>query len=246
MIHMAHLELYKLRTVRAPLILLAVSQLIIVGGVSGLVMSATDLHDPKNVAQSLAHAGLVSLITLILGITAVSGEYRNKTITDTYLSEPRRGRVVQAKLLAYGATGALFGVVNAITALVTTSIWWSAKGVSLDLSQGAVWRTIVGCFAANIAFAVIGVGVGALVRNLTAAIAIALAWIALVEGIVGQLVGDLAKWLPFASGSGLENIKIQGSNVTPLPQLGAGFVLAAYAAVFAVVAVSTTVRRDVS
>jgi ABC-2 type transport system permease protein len=240
-----HIEFYKLRTVRAPLLLLALCQLVIIGGVSGAALSADDLSDPKVAPQALAHAGLVSLITLILGIMAVAGEYRNKTITDTYLSTPRRGQAVLAKLIAYGLTGTVFALLNAITAVIATRVWWAAKDVPLDLSTPAVWHTVVGCAAWNIAFTVIGVGIGALVRNLTAAIAAALAWIALIEGIVGQLIGDLARWLPFASGSALGDIAL-GGDLRPLPQLGAAFVLAAYAALFALAALTTTVRRDVT
>jgi ABC-2 type transport system permease protein len=177
---------------------------------------------------------------------AVAGEYRNRTITDTYLSTPRRGRVVLAKVYAYAVAGAVFGVVNACTALVAVAVWWEAKGVPLRLTADGVWHTIAGCFVWNIAFAVIGVGIGALVRNLTAAISVALAWIALVEGIVGQLIGDLARWLPFAGGSALADLTVSGGTVRPLSQPAAGSVLVAYAALFAVVAVSTTVRRDVT
>lgn len=241
-----HIELYKLRTVRAPLLLLAISQIIIVGGVSGAVISGGNLRDPKSVSLALAHAGLASLLTLMLGIMAVAGEHRNKTITDSYLSVPSRGRLIVAKLCAYGVAGTAFGVLNAVTALLATTIWWAAKGVPLQLSSGTVWHTVVGCLVWNIAFALIGVGVGALVRNLAVAVAVALAWIALVEGIVGQLIGGLARWLPFASGSALGNMTAAGSTLRPLPQAGAALVLAAYAALFAVVAVSTTVRRDVS
>ena len=53
------------------------------------------------------------------------------------------------------------------------------------------------------AFAAIGVSLGALIRNLTAAIATALAWIALVEGLIGELLNDLEPWLPFAGGQAL-------------------------------------------
>jgi ABC-2 type transport system permease protein len=240
------LELYKLRTVRAPWVLLALSQLLIVGGVSGLVLSSDTLRTDDAAPGALAHAGLASLFTLVLGIMAVAGEYRNKTVTDTFLSVPRRSRAIAAKLAAYAVAGAGFAVVNAVTALVATKLWWLAKDVPLDLGQVELWRTIVGCAGWNVAFAVIGVGIGALVRNLTAAVAAALAWIALVEGIVGQLVGDLARWLPFATGSALGDLPGRAGDLGPVSQLAAAAALAAYAALFALVAISTTVRRDVT
>lgn len=240
------LELYKLRTVRAPLVLLGLSQLLIIGGVTGLVVSSDTLRTASAPTDALAHAGLASLFTLLLGIMAVAGEYRNQTVTDTFLSTPRRSRAIAAKLVAYALAGGVFAVANAVTALVATRVWWAAKDVPLDLGNTELWRTIAGCAAWNVAFAVVGVGVGALVRNLTAAIAAALAWIALVEGIVGQLVGDAARWLPFSAGSALGDLPGRISGLEPLSQLAAAGALAGYAAVFALVAVTTTVRRDVT
>jgi ABC-2 type transport system permease protein len=91
-------------------------------------------------------------------------------------------------------------------------------------------------------YAALGVGLGAMVRNLGAAITIALAWIALVEGIAINLLGDLGRWLPMASGMALDNVP-QGNL---LPQVTGGLVLAAYAALFAVAATFVTMRSDVS
>jgi ABC-2 type transport system permease protein len=240
------IEIYKLRTVRAPLVLLALSQLLIVGGVTGLVVSTDSLGTADAATDAMAHAGLASMFTLVLGIMAVAGEYRNLTITDTFLSTPRRSRAVGAKVVAYAAAGVAFALVNGVTAIVTTRIWWAVRDVPLDLGQAELWRTIAGGAAWNVAFAVVGVGVGALVRNLTAAIAAALAWIALVEGIVGQLVGDLARWLPFATGSALGDLPGRAGEIGPVSQLAAAAALAAYAALFALVAITTTVRRDVT
>jgi ABC-2 type transport system permease protein len=236
-------EILKLRTIRSPWLLLAVAQAIIIAGISAMMTGA----DPKQATTANmalgTPAGMASLFTLVLGITAIAGEYRHKTITDTYLATPRRGRVIAAKLAVYTGAGMTFGIVNAATALVTTAIWYAARGASLNLANTEVWRNIAGGIAWNAAFAAIGVGVGALVRNLGAAISAALLWIALIEGIASQLLGSLGRWLPFASGQALDNMS---STNTALSQWVAGLVLLAYAAAFATLATSTTIRRDVT
>jgi ABC-2 type transport system permease protein len=238
-------EILKLRTIRSPYVLLIAAQLAVAAGVSGLFVSGNDsITDPVTAQRAIAHAGLVSIFSLILGILAVAGEYRHKTITDTYLGTPQRGQVVAAKLGVYAGVGALVGVISSIVAVSATAIWLSAKGGSLDLGDPAIWGTLAGCVVWNACFTAIGVGIGALVRNVIAAIAGALAWLALIEGIAGQLLGDLGRWLPLRSGQALEGVPFPGIEL--LPQWGGGVVLAAYAVVFALLAVSTTVRRDVS
>lgn len=235
-------EILKARTTRSPLLLLGGAQLVIIAGASGLFVSGADITAPDTVRRAVAHAGLISLFALVLGIIGMAGEFRNRTITDTYLSTPNRGKVVGAKLLVYALAGALFGLISIVVATATTAIWMAAKGGSIDLSSADLWKTLIGCVGWNAGFAAIGVGIGALVRNLSGAVAAALAWLALVEGIVGQLLGSgLARWLPFASGVAMEGIDSNG-----LSQWGGALVVAAYALFFAVVAVSTTVRRDVT
>lgn len=239
-------EFRKISTVRSPWLLLAAGPLLVVAGVTGLVQSGGSVHDPATASKALAHVALAALFTLIFGIFAVAGEYRHGTVTDTFLSAPARGRVVAAKLAVYGSAGAVAGLVSSAVAVAVTAAWWSAKGGSFSLSSADSWRTIIGGVAVNAAFAAIGVGVGALLRNLAVAIAAALAWIALVEGIAGQLVGaGLARWLPVSASEALGRANMTGTSGF-LPQWGGGLVLAGYAIAFAAAAMVTTLRRDVT
>jgi ABC-2 type transport system permease protein len=239
-------EWRKLSTVRGPWLLLAAGPLLVVAGITGLIQSGGNVHDPATAGRALAHVALAALFTLVFGIFAVGGEYRHGTITDTFLSSPDRGRVVTAKLAVYAAVGAVAGLVSSAVAVAVTAAWWAAKGGSFHLSAADSWRTLAGGVAVNVAFAAIGVGVGALVRNLAVAIAAALAWIALVEGVAGQLVGSgLARWLPFSASEALGRADMAGASRL-LPQWGGGLVLAGYAVAFAVAAMVTTLRRDVT
>jgi ABC-2 type transport system permease protein len=239
-------ESRKLRTIRGPWLLLATGPVLVVAGVTGLVQSGGNVHDSATQSRALSHVALAALFTLIFGILAVAGEYRHGTVTDTFLSFPGRGRVVAAKLAVYALVGAVAGLVSSSVALAVTAGWWAAEGGSFHLTASGSWRILGGGVAVNVAFAAIGVGVGALVRNLAAAIAAALAWIAVVEGIAAQLLGaGLARWLPFDASEALGRVNLTGT-AKLLPQWGAGLVLAAYAALFAVAAVVTTLKRDVT
>ncbi len=234
-------ELYKLRTIRTPWLLL-ISQLgLLVLGIAGLAIHGAAPNDPLLPREMLAHAGILSFFALILGVNAVAAEYRHKTITDTYLAVPRRSRVIVAKLVAYSGVGLLFGIASAGVALGATIAWSAIKDIPLHLASDDVWRTVVGAIVWNGLYAAVGVSIGALLPNLAAAIGVALAWILIVEGLLGQVLGDFRRWLPMASGQALGNLPGD-----LLPQLTGGLVLAGYAVILAIIAAATSIRRDVN
>ena len=234
-------EVLRLRTVRHPWLFLLAAELLVVLGVTGLALSAADLE--AELPTALAHVGLAAICSLLLGILAVAGEFRHRTITDTFLSFPHRTTPLVAKLLVLTLVGAAIGLVASVTAVAVAAVMWAAQGATWSWTSTAT-STLVGAVVWNMAFAAIGVALGAVVRNVMAAIAIGLGWIAVAETVLAQLLGsDVARWLPFAAGSALGRT---GAFDDPLPQAAAALVLAGYAVLLAVVAAFVTLGRDVT
>lgn len=243
---MVGIEFRKLRTVRGPWLVLLAAQLVVVAGVSGLALSSKKTLDEAQQSAALAHVSLTAVFSLVFGIFAIAGEHRHRTITDTYLSTPRRHRAVIAKLVVYPIIGGLSGVLTSAIGIFTAAGWWAAKGATFSWLGGDMWTTLGGGIAANALFAAIGVGLGAVTRNLVGAVAVALAWIALVEGIVGQLVGDtFSGWLPFNAALALGG-SATNTSTELLSRWAAAVVLIGYASAFVTAAVTYTTRRDVA
>lgn len=248
MTSLIHIELDKLRTLRSTWLLVAIQQGVVLGSLAVMVVVGADLRAPASVRQFLSQAGFMSsLFSLVIGILAIAGEYRHRTITDTYLATPRRGRVIAAKLAALTCVGAIIGALSALTALCFIAAAMSSRGITLDVGSAETWRSAVGVMAGNALYAAVGVSIGALVRNPTTAIAAALLWVTLAEGILAGLLRDLSQWLPNASLLALAySPGPMATGAQLLPQCGSAAVLAAYALVFAVLAIATSVRRDVT
>ena len=72
MLPMIRSEFRKLSTIRGPWLLLAAGPVLVVAGITGLVQSGGNVHDPAIQSKALAHVGLAALFTLIFGILAVA------------------------------------------------------------------------------------------------------------------------------------------------------------------------------
>ena len=135
MLQLVRSELRKVSTVRGPWLLLGAGPLIVLAGIAGLVQSSANLQDPATQSRALGHVGLAAIFTLVFGILAIAAEYRHGTITDTYLTSPRRGKVMAAKLIVYGLIGAAAGLLCSAAALAVASAWWAADKMGLRLPR---------------------------------------------------------------------------------------------------------------
>ena len=239
-------ELIKLTSTRAARwILIAaagLSALAISGAVFSGGVSLTELSTDAGLRTVLEHGGMASIMPLILGILISAGEYRHGTAVDTFLTEPRRARVVATKLLTGALVGVVAGLVCAIVTATTASAWYAAKDVPLDLGSTPVLRSLVGIVLWQALYTVIGVAVGSLIRGQAVAIVSVVVWMFVAETAVSELLVSLGRWLPATAARTLGNAPDAGL----LPQVGAGAVLLGWAALAAVGAVVATARRDVA
>lgn len=191
-------------------------------------------------------AGSAGVFVLILGIIAITGEFRHQTVTPTFLATPHRGRVVISKLLAYAVAGVGYGVAVVLLAVAIALPWVSAKGIDLSLTGNGIPGTLAGVVAGIAVYALLGVGVGALIRNQIAAVVGSLVYLFVVEGFVSALptIRDYYKYFPGGANSAL--VGAQQPNVTLLEPWQGGLLLVAYGVVFAVAGTWIAVRRDVS
>jgi ABC-2 type transport system permease protein len=211
------------------------------------------LLDPDYITTLLAQVGTAATFVLMLGVIAMTGEYRHMTITSTFLSTPRRGRVLAAKMALYGALGAVIAVVTMAAVLVVVVV--TLVVMNLDhapITAASVGTVFVGALVGFALYAVLGVSLGALIKNQVAAIITALVWVLLVEALLGLLLPTFSKWLPGGALNSAMNVSVQADPTggliaaDRLPPWGGALVLLGYAVVFAVVASRTTMRRDIT
>ena len=200
-------EYRKARTTPTMAWLLAATIVVAAGGaILGFV--AADLRDlvpntGKGLRTGLHIVGLSSTIAEVAGIIGMAGEFRFGLADQTFLSTPRRGKVVAAKAVVYGLLGTGFGVVNAVVALATAWIWLTAKGDGLPFGQSLLWSILGGGVASAALFAILGVGIGALLRNqVVTIVAVLVVQTAVEPAILGASTG-VGRLMPSIAAEGL-------------------------------------------
>lgn len=191
-------------------------------------------------------AGAAKPLAAVLGAIGLTSEFRHRTATATFLVTPHRGRVVAAKLVTYGTVTAGYGL--ACTAVVTAIAlpWLSARDIDVSLAGNGLPATIAGGIVATAVYGLIGVGLGALLRDQVATVVGLLIYLYVVETVITQIpaLADWAMYLPGPAGSAVTGIALTTQQFLT-PWQGA-VVLAGYGIVFALAGSFFTMRRDIS
>jgi ABC-2 type transport system permease protein len=240
-------EMLKLRTIRGTwgyvLSALALAAIVTAGSIGS---AREDERFGINFQpQIVRDATLVTItIALLLGVTLVTNEFRHGTITPSFLTTPRRGFFLSAKLLAAVATGLALVVASLVVIAAIAVVWLGFLDVPLQFGDAAdpAARVLV---AAAIAGA-FGAALGGLVHAQVPALVGTLVWLFVAEPLLGGLLGlfnidGVADYLPAAVLYG-----IPGHMAGSLSFLPAVLVGLAQVAVLTALAVLRTDRRDIT
>jgi hypothetical protein len=142
---------------------------------------------------------LTRLLIFVLGVRLITDEFRHGTMVPTLLTTPRRGRVVGAKAIVAGAAGLAAAGLAWITMTLAATAVASSEGATLVLDATA-WQTFAAMLGAGAAWGVLGVLLGAIVRNQLAVTIAGLLWLMGIEDIFRGFLGDLGGYLPGQAG----------------------------------------------
>lgn len=239
------IELYKLRTTPAAWVSLAITLVLgaasvasnaLVPNPDGPVFGSTD-----HVNHALSVSALTSMVMLAIGVIIVAGEYRQRTMMQTFLGEPRRGRVLAAKALTALGLGAVLGAGTFGIAYLEALAIYGARGVdSLPVDVAQLW---IGATVATALYGLVGVALGALTRNTVAAIIGAITWVMVIEvGILASALPDVAQWLPAGAAVALTSVGSAAHGM--LSPTSAALVLTGWALLISAVAARFSLTRE--
>lgn len=250
------IEVRKLTTTRTwwvlGLVAIAVAALVTILTVAGAESSQ---HPPLDIFTGALIGGVQTayMITAIVGITAVAGEYRHHTATASYLAVPHRGRLISAKLLVLAGYGLVIGVIVVGVCSAIAAPWLSTRHLlNGALTTAGVARAVIGGTVAIAVMTAVGVAVGALLRNQIVAVGALLVYLFAIEQAVNNISVTRAVY-PYLPGGAVQALAFSGhhafGSATGAELLNpwlAAAVIIGYAIVITAIAVRTSIRRDVS
>lgn len=215
--------------------------------IGGIASEGNDARLESNIRDILSAANVAYIAVFVLGVLSVTTEFRYQTITPTVLATPSRWRLITAKLLSFALVGVAFGVVCVIVELAIMLPWLSARGV--DFSFSANYSAVLGVFAVLALMCLVGLGLGALLKNQIVAVTVGLVFLLVIENIVLAIPG--VKYVyPYLTGGLIAAITTNGERVingtTLLPVWGGVVGLLIWGIGLALLGAGITMNRDIT
>lgn len=222
-------EWIKATTVRANKVLLAVAAAL------GLLVSwatAAFTDDTFAIDGSLTVADVFVLPTLLTAVlSAVAGivlfttEVQHGTLAGSLTAHPSRWPIVAAKAIVATGSGLLLGAIGLVTGFAGAMAGGVEAGDTSGLASLAAWGLLY-----TAGSALLGLGIGMVVRHSAAAVSGLLVWWLVVEGLIVSFApAEAAKFVPFDTG--FRTLGVESELDAP-ERLAAGVSNALHASIF--------------
>ena len=237
-------ELRKMRSTRTNLGLLAgmIGLTLLTVLINGFALSASELRSHDNQHTLLSAGTNGALFASLIGIMAITSEFRHGTIRPTFVVTPHRTRVIVAKVLASLVMGVAFGIVAIGLSFGAGYAVLAARGTPLALDTNHVLLLLLGTLAMTALWAVLGVGFGALVKNQVFAVIGLIVWTGFIDNIIRAVVPDVGRFTPV----GVSDSLTAGFADYLLTPIAGGLLLLGYVIAFVVAGALVVARRDVT
>jgi ABC-2 type transport system permease protein len=191
----ARMEWIKLRSLRSTWWALAVT---VAGAVGVAVAVGVNTEDAAADLTNNALAGIALglLLTGVLGVLAMTGEYSAGTIRATLAAIPNRPLVLAAKAAVFGAVALAAGEAAAFIAFFAGGAALPDTIAAPTLGQPGVLRAVVLGGAGYCLIGLLGLGLGAIVRHTPAAIAVLVGGVYVVAQMVAGFAPAIMPYLP--------------------------------------------------
>jgi hypothetical protein len=244
-------ERIKLSTTRSPLwTAIAVAGLSLgLAAIQGSAAYGATPLPPEKPAIGVAVFGVPVL--MVLAAMTVTGEYRSGTIRTTFMATPNRSLVLGTKAVVAAVFSGVYTALMVIGSVLAARMAAPPLvGVESHLSLAAAetWRVVGAVALYGVLTAVLGVGVGALLRHSAGAVTVLLMWPLVAEPILGNLpnIGsEVGPYLPFGNAFLFTRVQwLYPVYDMPWGELGSLLYFAAVVAVVFAAAVVVVNRRD--
>ena len=174
------------------------------------------------IAVQVATFGLFfgQLVVAVLGVLVISGEYSTGVIRSTLTADPRRLGALWAKTAVLFATTFVVGAVASIVSFLVAAPILSGRGVSASLLEPAVILPLLGGGLYLALVAVLGLGIGTILRSGAGGIAAALGLVLLLPVVLQMIPVEWAQNLvPYTfsqAGSALFAAPLPGDDAVDL------------------------------
>jgi ABC-2 type transport system permease protein len=241
-------EFKKLLSVRSTYIIIILSLVIVIfyaGYIQGFRASQTDILNRGLLASEVTGAvGIITVLFSIIALLLFAHEYRYNTIMYSLTSSNSRSKVLLSKILAITVFSVIFTVFIGVFSPLMTAAGLHLKGLHLvpqTLHYGSLlWTSLLYGWG----YSMWALVIVALIRNQVGSIVVFFIVPGSVESLLGLLLKNNVKYLPFTALQGVLNDPDNHRSLSTLTPGRSAIVAVAYLVGAWIVAWVLFLRRD--